>query len=62
MNRDCVDWLKNELLGKGDIPIDEIRGEARKMGFTKTELKEARKILGVRLHTMATGYFWYLEV
>lgn len=47
---------------KGDIPIDEVRGEARMNGFTKTELKEARKILGVRLHTTEQGYYWYLEV
>lgn len=61
MNQKCTDWLKKELVGKGDVPIDEIRGEARKRGFTKTELKESRKILGVRLHTTEQGYYWYWE-
>lgn len=62
MNKRCVDWLRKKLMFKGAIPIDEVRGEARLNGFTKTELKEARKILGVRLHTTEQGYYWYLEV
>ncbi|HCR83885.1 MAG TPA: hypothetical protein DIW07_10825 [Lachnospiraceae bacterium] len=62
MNDQCASRLRKELMNKGDMPIDDIRGEARKMGFTKTELKETRKILGVRLHTTYQGYFWCLEV
>lgn len=62
MNQQCVDWLRSKLIFRGDVSMDEVRGEARIEGFTKTELKEARKILGVRLHTTEQGYYWYLEV
>ena len=58
---DCVEWLKQELEGKGDVPINNIRGEALKYGFTKRELKEARHTLGVKLITMQEGYFWRME-
>ena len=58
---DCVEWLKQELEGKGDVAINIIRGEALKRNFTIRELKEARRALGVKLITTQEGYFWRLE-
>lgn len=61
MNEKCEMWLKNRLAGKGKVPINEVRGEAMICGFTRKELKEARRTLGVKLTTVNDEYHWYLE-
>lgn len=60
-NEACEKWLYMALAGKKSVPINIIRGEALKRGFTKRELKAARRSLGVRLYTGDDGYYWYLE-
>lgn len=43
----CEKWLKNEL--KNGVPMltTSIAQKAKKQGFTRRDLKEARKTLGV---------------
>lgn len=46
----CVKWLCNYFAEHGKLqPRRVIRAEALKAGYTQRELKEARRILGVKL-------------
>ena len=63
----CTDWLK-EKMSDGEIHLCEmVREEARQRGYPKTELKVARKSLGVKtFHQFnedgaTPNWFWYLE-
>lgn len=47
MNYDCAIWLSKFLTVAK--PRREVTGEAIKQGFTKSQLRAARKILRVRL-------------
>lgn len=44
----CVCWLL-DFLGGGAKPRRIVSGEAIKIGFTKSQLKAARRVLKVRL-------------
>lgn len=63
----CEKWL-GVLLGDGEMHLcDEVRSGAKEKGFSKTELRAARKKLGIKtFHQFdeegETGnWFWYLE-
>ena len=66
-NQTCRDWLR-EILTDGEYCLcDWVREEARKKGFTRAELKDARNYLGVKtFHQFdedgaTPNWFWYLE-
>lgn len=44
---DCKKWLLEKLKGEDWLLCDTVRAEARKEGFTRKQLKDARKALGV---------------
>lgn len=62
----CTAWLSKFLQHNGNVLVETVRSEAKKNGFKKSELKEARKILGVKTyHQFDEGkatenWFWYL--
>lgn len=63
----CSEWLR-EKLSDGELHLCEwIREDAKRSGFTKSELKQARVALGVRtFHQFdedgeTPNWFWYLE-
>ncbi|MBC5689754.1 hypothetical protein H8S37_12585 [Mediterraneibacter sp. NSJ-55] len=65
---DCKTWLR-EYLADGLLHLcDEVRQAAKKAGYSRGELKQARKKLDVKtFHQFDelgdTGnHFWYLEV
>ena len=64
---ECKEWLKNELKDQEIHLIDDIRRKAKQAGYTKVELKDARKSLGVKtFHQFdefgaTPNWFWYLE-
>lgn len=64
---DCEKWLL-ELLSDRDYHLcDIVRAEARKAGYTREELKLARRSLGVKTYHQfdedgaTPNWFWYLE-
>lgn len=63
---ECKDWLKGRLRDGECHLCDTIRSEASQEGFKKSELKKARKELGVRTWHQFDGdgatenWFWYL--
>lgn len=66
MNK-CETWLK-KYLGSKSILCDQVRGEAKRQGFTITELKTARKNLGVstyhefdRMGNPTENWYWSLS-
>ena len=49
---DAKEWLENRLTLYGKkiaCDIEDVQNDAKKAGFTKRELKEARRALGVKL-------------
>ena len=67
MNK-CEKWLCGKLQGRSEVLCDDIRSAAKKEGFTRAELKAARKALNVKTFHQSDGgietqnWFWYLEV
>lgn len=64
---DCEKWLF-ELLADLDYHLcDDVREKAQKAGYTKKELKDARKSLCVKTYHQfdeegaTPNWFWYLE-
>ena len=64
---EAAKWLKKYLSDGEPHNVCDIRTERKKMGFTKTEIKEAKQKLGVvsfndaSLHdTAAQNWFWQL--
>lgn len=62
----CGDWLRGKL-ADGEIHLcDDIRRQARNRGFTQTELKQARKAVGVKTFHLfdeegaTSNWYWYL--
>ena len=68
LHEDYEKWLEKLLRTEGTILCDDVRIRALKNGFTRKELKSARKKLGVKtFHQTIDGktsenWFWYLEV
>lgn len=61
----CAEWLKNELSKSDPVLCDTIRAEAKKLGYSKRELKEARVKLSVKTFHLINedsdmNWFWYL--
>lgn len=64
---DCKNWLRG-FLSAGSMECGGVRQAARDAGFTKSELKAARRELDVRTwHQIDTAgeprvdnFFWYL--
>lgn len=45
---ECAEWLKRYLHDIGhEVLVDVVRGDAKLAGFTRGQLKDARKELGV---------------
>lgn len=65
---DCRKWLEKLLWEEGTVLCDDVRERAEKNGFTRRDLKIARKELGVKTyHQTIDGkttenWFWYLGV
>lgn len=63
----CSIWLKEQLSDGASHLSDEIREKAKEEGFSKRDLKNARKELGVKtFHQFdedgeTPNWFWYLE-
>lgn len=64
----CEDWLK-DYMSDGELHLSsEVRHKAKVQGYSKSELREARKKLGVKVFHQFdefgdTGnWFWYAEV
>lgn len=67
MKTTCADWLRTFLIQNGDVLSDNVREEAKARGYTRGELKDARRVLCVKtFHQFdeegaTPNYFWYLE-
>jgi len=64
MIKECEIWLK-EFLERNPGLLEHVRETAKEKGFKKSELKQARKNLGVKLFTQnveenIVNYFWYI--
>ena len=64
----CADWLKLFLTKGGNCVLcDIVREEALKQGFSRKDLRDARKELGVKTYHMFDDvgelptWFWYRE-
>ena len=63
----CVEWLRN-YLSAGASEYGGVKSTAKEKGFSKAELKEARKILNVKTwHQIdhdevpyIDNWFWFL--
>lgn len=67
-NKMCESWLKKQL-EDGEIHLcDDVREAAKIAGYTRDQLKRARRLLGVKtFHQFdedgqTRNWFWYLEV
>lgn len=64
---DCEKWLAAILKPGEQMLCDYIRVEAKKKGFNRKRLKEARKVLGVKaFHQFdedgaTDNWFWYRD-
>jgi len=63
---DCVIWLREHLQSAEIVLCQDVRAEAVRRGFTKRQLKDARKALDVKAfhqfdeHGDTGNHFWYL--
>ena len=63
----CAEWLKG-YLRQEMAEVNAARNDALEAGFTRRELKEARRELGVKTHHQidvvaepkVDNWFWYL--
>ncbi len=66
MELDCKNWLEKFLLDNGAVLCETVRGAAVAQGYTKAELKSARKLLKVKTrHQFDEGgatqnWFWFI--
>lgn len=66
-NMDICDWLR-EFLRDGPKEVGEIRRAARAAGYTRGDLREAKRICFIRVtnnydryeHPFVDRWFWYL--
>lgn len=65
---ECCAWLKLKLQDGELHLVNDIRKDAKKRKFSRSDLSVARKILGVKTFHMfdengaTDNWFWYLEV
>jgi len=64
---DCEKWLEDFFERWGTVTCEFVREEAQRNGYSKIELKKARKTLGVKAwHQFDEetdghlNYFWYI--
>ena len=63
---DCKEWLETYLKQHEFALVEQVRKDAKEAGFSKAELKIARKNIGVRtFHQFdecedMQNWFWYL--
>lgn len=64
----CEEWLRQRLTGEEFLLCDHVREEAKQQGFSRKQLKEARKKIGVKTSNDwacwedgAKNWYWYLE-
>lgn len=63
---DCKTWLR-EYLSQNAGHSEYIRDEAENRGFTKRQLRDARKELGVKTYHQfdedgaTQNWFWYID-
>lgn len=64
--KSCTDWAR-KLFRDGELHLcEEVGLAAKSAGFSKQELKEARKRLGVKTYHMfdedgaSENWFWYM--
>ena len=63
---DCKKWLSDYLKKQRGALVEETKIEAKKQGFGKSDLKQARKEIGVKTFHQFDEYgetpnwFWYL--
>ena len=64
----CEAWIFEKMEKEDWVICDDIRAEAKAAGFTRAQLKAARKVLGVEaFHQFdedgaTENWFWKLEV
>ena len=58
----CAQWLREYLQNKGRSNVKDIQIAAKKMGWIRKELKEAKGEIGVKtFHDQShDNWFWYL--
>lgn len=66
VKEDVCDWLRRELKN-GPVEVNKIRFEAKAAGYTRGELREAKRIYGVtvdnnwsREHPFTDQWLWSL--
>lgn len=63
----CHSWLRAILKNGKSYLCDSVKAEAVKKGFSKAELRQARKDIGVKTYHQfdedgaTENWFWYLE-
>jgi hypothetical protein len=66
LKENCVDWLTKKLADNAIFLCEDVRKEAKEAGYSKDDLKKARKELGVKTfhqfdESGATqNWFWHL--
>lgn len=67
-NIDCEQWLYELLKNEGHCLCNLVRDEAKNQGYSKAELKAARKKLGVKTWhqfevdgSSTQNWFWFLD-
>ncbi len=66
---DCIEWLRERIPPGTAAVCDGIREDAKKAGFSRKDLKQARKALGVKTYhdvddesgELVPQWFWYRE-
>lgn len=64
---DCKKWLLKYLIRNQGMIVEETRIEAKKQGYSKATLKQARKELGVKTFCQfdewgaTSNWFWYIQ-
>lgn len=64
--KNCVEWLRWYLKGTHGVRCEEVRVMANSAGYTKGQLKDARKVLGVKTQSIFDRgdpldiHYWYL--
>ncbi len=66
MKLDCKNWLGKFLSDNGTMLCDTVREEAVAQGYTRAELKSARKLLKVKTYHQfdeegaTQNWFWFI--
>ena len=58
----CAQWLLEYLRRAGRANVKQVRLDAKKMGWTRGELKAARREIGVQVVHDQTSDEWYWYV